>query len=139
MLCYGIYIGGCKQVMLLLKSILMGIAIAAPVGPMAVLCVNRTLNYGILAGVIIGLGIATADAIYCCVSGFGLTFISSFLLSHQFIIRVVGGIFLCYLGFKAFLKSRADASVKDDKKSFLSEYASAFGRYGRWSGCILEL
>ena len=66
---------------LLLKSLLIGIAIAAPVGPIGVLCINRTLKYGLLAGLITGTGVATADAIYGCISGFGLTFISSFYYS----------------------------------------------------------
>lgn len=95
----------------LLKSIVLETVIAAPVGPMCILCINRTLNYGLFAGVITGLGIATADAIYCCIAGFGITFVSSFLLSHKFLIRILGGLLLCYLGFNALIKTKVGASI----------------------------
>ena len=111
---------------LIIKAIVLGFLIAAPVGPMCVLCINRTLNYGLLAGFMTGLGIATADAIYCCVAGFGITFISSFLLSHQFVIRIVGGLLLCYLGSKTLIKAKVGASIKDNKKTFVGDYVSSF-------------
>jgi len=60
---------------------IIGISIAAPVGPIGLLCVRRTLTQGRAAGLISGLGAATADAIYGCIAGFGLTFISSILIS----------------------------------------------------------
>jgi len=62
---------------------IIGISIAAPVGPIGLLCVRRTLTQGRAAGLISGLGAATADAIYGCIAGFGLTFISSILISQQ--------------------------------------------------------
>jgi threonine/homoserine/homoserine lactone efflux protein len=111
---------------LLLKSIVLGIVIAAPVGPMCILCINRTLNYSLIAGVLTGLGIATADAIYCCIAGFGITFISSFLLSHQCIIKIAGGLLLCYLGFNTLIKTKAGAPIKDNKKTLIGDYLSSF-------------
>ncbi|MDO9120200.1 MAG: LysE family transporter, partial [Anaerolineaceae bacterium] len=82
----------------LLKGILIGFSIAAPVGPIGVLCIRRTLADGRTAGLLSGLGAATADALYGCVAGFGMTLISSFLVNQQNWIRLVGGAFLCYLG-----------------------------------------
>jgi threonine/homoserine/homoserine lactone efflux protein len=112
--------------LLLLKSIFMGIAIVAPIGPIAILCINRTLKYGFLAGAITGIGVATADGLYGCISGFGLTFLSNFLVSHQFIIRVIGGILLCYLGVRAFFKAQISDSVKSNKKTYTGDCISAF-------------
>ena len=82
------------------RGLALGLAIAAPVGPIGVLCIRRTLAEGRLAGLVSGLGAATADAIYGFVAAFGLTFISSFLISYQDWIRLVGGLFLLYLGVK---------------------------------------
>src|SRR5438445_334446 len=84
------------------QGLIIGFSIAAPVGPMGVLVIRRTLDQGRKAGFISGLGIATADSLYGCVAGFGLTFISSFLIGQQFWLRLIGGGFLCYLGLVTF-------------------------------------
>ncbi|NVL93624.1 MAG: LysE family transporter, partial [Desulfobacterales bacterium] len=81
-----------------LRGLIIGFSIAAPVGPIGVLCIRRTIAQGRASGFISGLGAATADAIYGCIAGFGLTFISSLLISQQDWFRLVGGTFLCYLG-----------------------------------------
>ena len=87
----------------LLNGFVIGISIAASVGPISVLCIRRTLAEGRLFGIVSGLGGATGDAIYGCVAGFGLTFISNFLIKQQAWLRLIGGIFLCYLGVKTLL------------------------------------
>jgi threonine/homoserine/homoserine lactone efflux protein len=86
-----------------LQGILLGFAIAAPVGPIGVLCIRRTLAEGRGIGLVSGLGAATADAFYGFVGGFGLTFVSSFLIEQQAAFRLVGGLFLLYLGIKTLL------------------------------------
>ena len=88
---------------LLLKGAAIGFAIAAPVGPIGVLCIRRTLAEGRLAGFVSGLGAATADAIYSCIAGFGLTFLSGILINQQAWLHLIGGLFLCYLGIITFL------------------------------------
>ena len=108
----------------LLRGLIIGFSIAAPVGPIGVLCINRTLTKGRIIGLISGLGAATADAIYGCIAGFGLTFISSFLISYQGWFRLFGGGFLCYLGITTFF-SKADKRVPHTKdKNFIGAYAS---------------
>lgn len=77
-----------------------GYAIAAPVGPIGVLCIRRTLSDGRTAGFVSGLGAATADALYGCVAGFGLTAIANLIQAHQAALRLFGGLFLLYLGIK---------------------------------------
>ena len=85
---------------LFLKGFALGFSIAAPVGPIGVLCIRRTLNDGRLTGFVSGLGAASADAIYGSLAAFGLTLVSSILLNQQVWMRLVGGAFLCYLGIK---------------------------------------
>ncbi|MBD2460019.1 LysE family transporter [Oscillatoria sp. FACHB-1407] len=80
------------------RGLLVGLAIAAPVGPIGVLCIQRTLQYGQRIGLSTGLGAATADAIYGVIAGFGLTFISGILIGHAIWFRFIGGAFLLYLG-----------------------------------------
>jgi threonine/homoserine/homoserine lactone efflux protein len=86
----------------LVQGLLVGFSIAAPVGAIGALCIQRTLAGGRRLGLASGLGAATADALYGCVGGFGLTFISGFLVGQQFWLRLVGGLFLCYLGTRTF-------------------------------------
>ena len=66
----------------LLRGLLIGFSIAAPVGPIGVLCIRRTLADGRVSGLVSGLGAATADAVYGSIAGFGLAFISNFLVSQ---------------------------------------------------------
>lgn len=80
------------------KGALIGFAIAAPVGPIGILCIRRTLSDGRLAGFVSGLGAAGADTLYGLVAALGLTLVGEFLESHRDWISVVGGLFLIYLG-----------------------------------------
>ena len=86
-----------------LRGLIIGLSIAAPVGPIGILVIRRTLINGQLSGFISGLGAATADAIYGSIAGLGLTLISSFLIKQQMWLGLIGGIFLCYLGLKTLL------------------------------------
>jgi threonine/homoserine/homoserine lactone efflux protein len=87
---------------LFLRGLLIGFSIAAPVGPIGVLCIRRTLANGRIYGFVSGLGAATADACYGSVAALGLTLISAFLIEQANWLRLIGGTYLCYLGIKTF-------------------------------------
>jgi threonine/homoserine/homoserine lactone efflux protein len=93
------------------KGLAIGLAIAAPVGAIGVLCIRRTLADGRAHGFVSGLGAATADALYGSIAAFGLTFVSSFLLQWQLWLRVVGGLFLLALGVRTLLQRPRDAAA----------------------------
>jgi threonine/homoserine/homoserine lactone efflux protein len=111
---------------LLFRGLIMGFSIAAPVGPIGVLCVRRTLAEGRASGFVSGLGAATADGIYGCIAGFGLTFISRALVDQQGWLRVVGGAFLCYLGIKTLLTRPAERPASVGGTGLVGAYASTF-------------
>src|SRR5204863_8539332 len=92
----------------MLKGLAIGFSIAAPVGPIGVLCIRRSLAEGRAMGLATGLGAATADAAFGCVAGFGLTAISSFLVGQRWWLSLVGGLFLCFLGIRTFMSKPAD-------------------------------
>jgi threonine/homoserine/homoserine lactone efflux protein len=110
----------------LLRGLIIGFSIAAPVGPIGVLCIRRTLAEGWASGLISGLGAASADAIYGCVAGFGLAFISNFLVSQQVWLRLIGGVFLCYLGLKMLLAKPAEQASPGERNGLVSAYAATF-------------
>ena len=112
---------------ILLKGWLLGFAIAAPVGPIGVLCIRRTLSDGRLIGFLSGLGAATADMIYGAIAAFGVTAVQSVLVSQQYWLQVIGGLFLLYLGVRTFFASPA------------AEPAAANTSHGRLSAYLTTL
>lgn len=110
----------------LIKGVIIGFSIAAPVGPIGVLCIRRTLAEGRLSGFLSGLGAATADATYGIIAGFGLTSIANFLIGQQLWLRLIGGLFLCYLGIKTFKTTTLDETISSKKQGLLGNYFSAF-------------
>jgi len=110
----------------LIKGVIIGFSIAAPVGPIGVLCIRRTLADGKTAGLISGLGAATADAVYGCIAGFSLTVISDLLIGLQMWLRVGGGLFLCFLGIRTLLARPASQAAVAGGNGLLSAYVSTF-------------
>ncbi|HLI07431.1 MAG TPA: LysE family translocator [Ktedonobacteraceae bacterium] len=116
-----------------LRGLILGLSIASVVGPMSVLCMQRTITRGLRYGLVSGLGIATADGVYGSIAAFGLTLITTFLVSQQVWIRLIGGIFLVYLGIRTVLTKPAEpaerigrASSATQTNNFLGAYASTF-------------
>jgi threonine/homoserine/homoserine lactone efflux protein len=114
-------------VFFLLKGVVVGLSISAPVGPMGLLCIRRTLSAGRVSGIVTGVGVATADAFYSSVAAFGLALVSSFLLDHRFALRLAGGSVLCLLGIRIFLQKtqRVIPAAKLPIMRLLSAYFSA--------------
>jgi threonine/homoserine/homoserine lactone efflux protein len=109
---------------LLFKGLVIGVSIAAPVGPIGLLCIRRSLEQGRVAGLAAGLGAATADAAYGCIAGFGLTAVSAFLLAHVALLRLGGGAGLCYLGVRTFLSAPARREARAPSGGLMSAYVS---------------
>ncbi|MGD1859283.1 MAG: LysE family translocator [Leptolyngbyaceae cyanobacterium] len=124
-----------------ITGVVFGFSIAAPVGPIGILCIRRTLVGGQWIGLVSGLGAATADGLYGCIAGFGLTAIADFLTDQSLWLRIVGGLFLCYLGITTFLSkpveelaagepiiasadTKTDSHTRDLPRSLLSAYGS---------------
>jgi len=109
-----------------LKGLLLGFSIAAPVGPIGVLCIRRTLAEGRASGLVSGLGAATADAVYGCVAAFGLTLISNLILGLRTWLNLAGGAFLCYLGARTFLAKPAEEAAPAVDSGLVRAYLTTF-------------
>lgn len=114
------------NLLFLLKGILLGLSIAAPVGPIGLLCIRRTLTQGRLVGLVSGLGAATADGFYGCVAAFGLTLFSQVMVEQTYWLRLIGGLFLCYLGVTTVLSTPTENSAPLTGKGLAGAYASTF-------------
>jgi threonine/homoserine/homoserine lactone efflux protein len=109
-----------------IRGLIIGFSIAAPVGPIGVLCIRRTLAEGRAAGFVSGIGAATADAIYGSMAAFGLTALSTFLVSQQMWLKLAGGLFLCVLGIRTFLAKPTEQSASPTSKGLVGSYISTF-------------
>lgn len=110
-----------------LKGIVIGFSIAAPVGPIGLLCIRRSLNEGRLIGFVSGLGAATADAIYGTLAALGITAVTSVLVGHHGWLQLAGGLFLVLLGANTLRSKPPDESARGAARSSLfAAYASTF-------------
>ena len=90
------------------RGFVIGVSIAAPVGPIGLLCIQRTLTHGRAVGFISGLGAATADALYGSVAGFGIGAIAHFLLAERVWIHLIGGLMLLGLGLRGLRRTPSE-------------------------------
>ncbi len=110
------------------RMFFIGILVAAPVGAMGILCIQRVLAHGWRAGLATGAGIATADAVYAALAAFGITAVSAWMIAYQAPLRIVGGIALLWLGWRAIRTPPArDAALAGDSSRLGSLYSSAVG------------
>ncbi len=118
---------------MLWRGIAIGILVSAPMGPVGMLCIQRTLNKGRRTGFYTGLGAALSDLLYCILTGFGLSFIEDFLERNHDIIQLIGSAVLIGFGIYIFrqnpmrrIKKAPDASSPSVKKDFISGFLFTF-------------
>lgn len=108
-----------------LKGLMIGFAIAVPIGPIGILCIRKTLAEGWGPGLVIGLGAATADSLYSGLAAFGLTAVSGFIVSQEMWMRLAGGGVLFFLGIRTLLRSRKESARSFESQRSAGSYASA--------------
>lgn len=111
----------------LVRGLALGFSIAAPVGPIGLLCIRRTLADGRAVGLAAGLGAATADAVYGAVAALGLGVVSGFLVRQQSWLQAVGGTFLIWLGLQSFRSALPEREASVAAGNGLGAFASTFG------------
>lgn len=111
---------------LFVRALVVGYVVAAPVGPVNLVCIHRTLHIGRMNGFMAGVGGAVADGLFAVVAAFGLTAISNWLLDHDAWLRLFGGIFLIILGLKTCFTEPRDRSLKADEGDIRHAMAGTF-------------
>lgn len=109
---------------LFLKSILVGFCMSAPVGPIAVLCIRRTLVFGRASGLVAGLGAATADSLYAMLAGLGMTLVANLLLEYHGVLRGLGGVALVAMGVTTWRSPVGCTRLPGASRGFWSTYVS---------------
>ncbi|HSR06571.1 MAG TPA: LysE family translocator [Bryobacteraceae bacterium] len=109
-----------------LRGLVAGFIIAAPVGPVNVLCIQRTLEKGWKPGIVAGLGAAFADSLYGGIAGFSITIVIQFLIQEEFWFRLIGGILLMVIGVVYYFKPPPSIEAGKNGGTANSDFASAF-------------
>ncbi len=108
------------------RGLIIGLAIAAPVGPIGLLCIRRTLSQGRAAGFVSGLGAAAADAVYAAVAGFGISVFTSLVVGQAGWLRLLGGGALIYLGARTVLTRPAGTQATVGGRGLAGAFLSTF-------------
>jgi threonine/homoserine/homoserine lactone efflux protein len=114
---------------LLARGFILGLTIAAAVGPIALLCIRRTLAEGRVVGLVSGLGVATADATYGAIAAFGLTAVTDLLVAWRQPLAIGGGLFLLWLAWQTSraVPGEAATTVDGDRRGLPAAYLSTLG------------
>lgn len=108
-----------------LEGLVIGVLITAPVGPVGILCLNRTLLGGRLAGFVSGLGAVTGDVFYAAVAAYGIRVITAFLSDNSIWFRLAGGIFLAGIGIRVILRKPENPNTTEKNRSLAEYYFSS--------------
>ncbi|MDD2549526.1 MAG: LysE family transporter [Bacteroidales bacterium] len=111
---------------LFIKGILVGLLASIPLGPIGIICIQRTVNKGKLSGFLSGIGAASADTIFATIAGFSLTFIISYIEEKQIVFQAIGGLIILLLGIKIFYTNpiKQLRRHKRKKNNLLEDYVS---------------
>ena len=111
-----------------IKGLILGLFASIPLGPIGVICIQRTLGKGRLSGFVSGLGAASADTFLAIVAGLGLSFVIDFISIHNLIFKIIGGIVVIIIGLRIFLKNPVQQvrERKMKKSSLHTDYLSVF-------------
>lgn len=102
-----------ELVYMILRGLIIGVVISAPMGPVGIYCLQRTLDKGRLSGLYTGVGAAISDLIYCLLTGFGLSFIEDFINNHRSPIQLIGSVVLIFFGIWL-IRKKPDGSIAAD-------------------------
>ncbi|MDE6523406.1 MAG: LysE family translocator [Muribaculaceae bacterium] len=102
-----------ELMLMILRGLVIGVVVSAPMGPVGIYCIQRTLDKGRLSGFYTGVGAAISDLIYCLLTGFGLSFIEDFISNHRDPIQLLGSIVLIFFGIWLIRKKPDDSVALD--------------------------
>ncbi|MCX6111743.1 MAG: LysE family transporter [Proteobacteria bacterium] len=110
-----------------LKGFILGFSLAAPVGAIGLLVINRTIRKGQLYGFVSGLGATAADGVYGCIAGFSISAITNFIIQYGNIIKPIGCLAMILIGLKIFFSKKHFGQIKiKDSKNLVGAFSSVF-------------
>ncbi len=114
------------DITLLIRGFVLGFTIAAAVGPISLLVIRRTVAHGGIYGFVSGLGVATADGTYAAIAAFGLTAVTSLLVSGRVVLGLVGGVVVALLGVRTMLSRPGAVATDAERPGLLGAFGSIY-------------
>jgi threonine/homoserine/homoserine lactone efflux protein len=115
---------------IIFKGFIIGVVVSAPMGPVGVLCVQRTLNRGRWYGFVTGLGATLSDMCYALLTGYGMSFVTDYIDKNVFILQLLGSAMLLAFGFYTFRTNPVSAihpsNPNKPKGTYLHNFITAF-------------
>jgi threonine/homoserine/homoserine lactone efflux protein len=108
------------------KGLIVGFLIAAPVGPINVLCIRRTIVHGRVVGLVSGLGAAVADTFFGIIAAFGVAFVQKILLAERFWLSLAGAVVLAIIGLRILNAEPPRPAQTPDPPDLLHDFTSTF-------------
>ena len=116
-----------RDTIFFLKGMVVGIAVAAPIGPASIMCIRRTIGRGFFLGIASGLGVATADTFYGCIAGFGLTSLADLVVGWFTRVQFIGGLLLVALGVVFYISKPPESERRRNVDDVFHAFLSTFG------------
>jgi len=113
---------------LIIKGLIIGVLVSAPMGPIGMLCIQRTLNKGRLAGLATGFGAALSDIIYASITCLGMGFVTNFIETNQALLQMIGSIVIALFGYYIFQSNPVKSLQKNNeaKLSLTQDFITSF-------------
>jgi threonine/homoserine/homoserine lactone efflux protein len=115
--------------LMLIKGLIIGVVVSAPVGPIGILCLQRTLNRGRSHGFATALGATFSDLVYAVIAVFSMSFIIDFITEHHFVLQIIGSIIVFLFGLYIYVTNPVKNLKKHhlEKKSYMQDFLTSFG------------
>ncbi len=92
-----------EYLLLVASGVVIGFMVAAPIGPVNLICIRRTLTFGPVNGLVAGVGAALGDGIFAAITAFGMTAVSEIIRGHTTLLQIVGGVLLMFFGISTYI------------------------------------
>ena len=112
----------------IIRGVAIGVLVSAPMGPVGILCIQRTLNKGRWSGLVTGLGAALSDLVYAILSGVGMAFVVDFISTNQNILQILGSFVLVGFGLYIYRQNPTKKLSKPQtsKNTFTQDFITSF-------------
>ena len=110
-----------------IKGLIIGVIVSAPIGPIGLLCIQRTLNGGRKRGIATALGASTSDLLYACIAVFSMSIVVNFIETHQLILQIIGTIVVFFFGLYTFMDDPREKLTKLKQENSYDDFITSFG------------
>ncbi|MCQ2231061.1 MAG: LysE family transporter [Paludibacteraceae bacterium] len=116
------------MISMILKGLLIGVIVSAPVGPIGILCIQRTLNGGKGHGISTALGATASDLLYAIIAAFSMSMVVDFIDSHRFILKIIGTIFVFFFGVYTYATNPVSKlkKMRGGNQNYIQDFVSSF-------------